>query len=83
MLYYNANIYRQGSGFKIGCFETENGRFKSISFEEKKYDSGVDVEEKLVIPGLVDIHTHGNSGFDFSDGDIEGLKHMGKYLLSH
>ena len=83
MLYYNANIYRPGSGFKLGCFETENGRFKSISFEEKKYDSGVDVEEKLVIPGLVDIHTHGNSGFDFSDGDIEGLKHMGKYLLSH
>lgn len=27
-----------------------------------------------VLPGLVDIHTHGAVGLDFSDGDREGLK---------
>ena len=33
-----------------------------------------------VIPGLVDVHNHGNSGRDFSDGDYEGLKTMAAYL---
>ena len=28
----------------------------------------------MVIPGLVDIHSHGAYGEDFSDGDPEGLK---------
>ena len=37
---------------------------------------GVDLGGALVLPGLIDIHTHGNSGCDFSDGDYEGLKTM-------
>lgn len=36
-----------------------------------------------VLPGLVDIHTHGNSGHDFSDGSPEGLAAMGRYMASH
>jgi N-acetylglucosamine-6-phosphate deacetylase len=83
MLYYNANIYQPGVGFRTGSFETGNGRFQSVSFDKKESGSGVDIKGDLVIPGLIDIHTHGNSGYDFSDGDKEGLEHMGRYLLSH
>ena len=36
-----------------------------------------------MIPGLIDIHTHGNSGADFSDGDYEGLKKMARYLAEN
>ena len=32
-----------------------------------------------MIPGLIDVHSHGNSGADFSDGDYEGLKAMAAY----
>ena len=39
--------------------------------------------ELYILPGLVDIHTHGNSGSDFSDGSDEGLRAMGKYLACH
>ena len=34
----------------------------------------IDAEGLLVLPGLVDIHSHGAYGEDFSDGDPEGLK---------
>jgi N-acetylglucosamine-6-phosphate deacetylase len=30
----------------------------------------------------VDVHTHGNSGYDFSDGDYEGLKEMARCYLA-
>ena len=34
----------------------------------------VDAEGLYVLPGLVDVHSHGAVGCDFSDGSIEGLK---------
>ena len=34
----------------------------------------IDAEGLLVLPGLVDIHSHGAAGEDFSDGNPEGLK---------
>ena len=43
----------------------------------------VDLQGLYVLPGLVDIHTHGNSGSDFSDGSAEGLRKMGSYLASN
>ena len=42
-----------------------------------------DLQGMYVIPGLVDIHSHGNSGCDFSDGDPEGLKVMGRFDAQH
>ena len=39
----------------------------------------IDAEGLLVLPGLVDIHSHGASGEDFSDGNPEGLKKILQY----
>ena len=36
-------------------------------------------EGLLVLPGLVDIHSHGAAGEDFSDGNPEGLKKILQY----
>ena len=71
MYYKNAKIYTQDFRFQAGAFSVENGRFAEILPESVPADA-VDLQGAYVIPGLVDVHNHGNSGRDFSDGDYEG-----------
>ncbi len=44
---------------------------------------GMDAAGAYVVPGLVDIHTHGAMGEDFSDGKPEGLQPMADYYAAH
>lgn len=37
----------------------------------------------MVLPGLIDVHSHGAVGHDFSDGDMEGLKKILAYEYAH
>lgn len=78
MLFKNANIFVNGQ-FQHGSFRTENGRFTEILTTIPTED-GIDLKNQTVIPGLVDLHNHGNSGADFSDGDYDGLVRMARYL---
>ncbi len=47
---------------------------------EEHIDAGdakvVDCSGKYLLPGLVDVHTHGRSGFDFNSADAEGCRKM-------
>lgn len=81
MLFKNANIFVDGQ-FQHGSFRVENGRFTEI-LTNVPAEAGVDLENRYVIPGLVDVHTHGNSGADFSDGDYDGLVKMAQYLAAN
>ena len=49
------------------------------SFLEQDDEKVIDAEGLLVLPGLVDIHSHGAAGEDFSDGNPEGLKKILQY----
>jgi len=87
MKFVNARIYRSGSGFIKGSFETEGDRFGRISFgSDKGVDSNfagnIDLSGKCVIPGLIDIHIHGCAGSDVSDGSKDGIKNMSGFLAS-
>lgn len=44
---------------------------------------GFDASGCYVVPGFVDIHTHGAVGEDFSDGKPEGLQPMADYYAAH
>ena len=82
MFYKNARIYASDCRFHHGTFEvTEDGRFGQILPDYMPEDA-YDLEGALVIPGVVDVHAHGNSGYDFSDGDYEGLKEMARCYLA-
>ena len=79
MFFKNARIFGSDFQFHTGAFEVVNGKFGAVLPESVPADA-IDLEGATVIPGLVEVHSHGNSGADFSDGDYEGLKAMARYF---
>ena len=79
MFYKNARIFCNDFSFHEGAFEVVDGKFGRILPDVIPEDA-IDLQGATVIPGLVEVHSHGNSGADFSDGDYEGLKAMAKFF---
>ena len=79
MKFTNCKIYTPDFVFAEGTFEVENGVFKKCS----STDGAVDLEGAYVLPGLIDIHTHGNSGIDFTDCKEGGLLKMASYYAQN
>jgi len=76
MLFKNAHIFVNGA-FQYGAFRVEDGKFTEI-LNTVPAEEGIDLAGQYVIPGLIDVHNHGNSNADFSDGEYKGVKAMAK-----
>ena len=80
MIYRNALVFIDGH-FRVCDFEVLDGKFAALGNPYlPAHEEEVDLDGYCVIPGLVDVHTHGSMNADFSDGDYEGLKSMAAYL---
>lgn len=77
MEFKNVNIFTREKGFQKGSIVFDE-KIRSL-FPEGPEDPDLD----YVIPGLIDVHTHGNSGEDFSDASYDGLCRMADYYAAH
>ena len=76
MLLKNCNYLNSKFIFASGDIRIEEERISEIAktLEPNPGEEVVDVHFKKVIPGLVDVHTHGAVGFDACDNTKEGLQ---------
>lgn len=71
MVIQSKRVYVAGQ-FISAQIEIEQGKIVSINnYDFKTVDK--DYGNKRIVPGFIDIHTHGAYGFDTNDANVEGL----------
>ncbi|TWH80670.1 N-acetylglucosamine-6-phosphate deacetylase [Sedimentibacter saalensis] len=65
----------------------KQGKITKIDLQENmqniEFDEIIDGKGQYLSPGFIDIHNHGNSGYDFMDSTIEAIDSIGKYHLQN
>lgn len=76
MLIKNGKVFLNGR-FECTDVRVKNGIFAEFGKLEKANDEEVyDASNEYILPGLVDIHSHGRVGEDFNFADKDGLQKM-------
>ena len=82
MIIQGGMVFQEDGSFRRQDLYIEDHRI--VSSAQQLTDRTVtDADGLLVLPGLIDIHSHGAAGHDYSDGDMEGLKAILRYERQH
>ncbi len=86
VVYFINGYFFIDDSFIFGSVEVKDGFFGDFhegeAKEELLQDAYTNLKGAYVIPGLVDIHIHGANGADTSDGTVEAIQRMSRYLAS-
>ena len=82
MLIKNGVLVLENQCYK-GDLRIKGERIDEISSSLSPYydEEVIDAKGNLVMPGVVDLHTHGSGGYDFMDGDEECVTKASQSLL--
>ncbi len=82
MLLRFAQVFTEAGVFAPCDVALSGDRIRAVGENLPLEAESLDLGGKYLLPGLVDVHTHGAVGADFSDGDAAGNHRMAAYLLS-
>lgn len=87
-LLYHGNVITPWRVLKDGyvLFDDADGRILAVgtgATGDVACDERIDVEGSYIAPGFIDLHTHGGGGFDFMDGEAEGILGAARAHLEH
>jgi N-acetylglucosamine-6-phosphate deacetylase len=82
MIIRNGLVFGEDGAFVKRDLYVERGRMVADASQVSDGDV-VDAQGLYVLPGLVDVHSHGAVGKDFSDGDPDGLREILRYEREH
>lgn len=71
MIIQSRNVWVRG-GFHAAQIRLEEGKIAGV-YEYGKEEPDEDYEEKYILPGFIDAHTHGHMGVDSSVADKEAM----------
>jgi len=81
----NATIYTGKSVIENG-FVRYDERISAVGsmddYVPETDEETIDASGKIIVPGFIDIHSHGGYGIDMMDGDPEQLNEMTKKMLA-
>lgn len=80
MIIGNAKVYVDGS-FREASVTIKDDKITAIG--EANVPCDVDANGMFLVPGFVDVHTHGAMNEDFSDGRADGLQKMSRYYAAN
>lgn len=79
----NAYIFHEGAFFQ-GSLKIKEGKIAALSKEEGFFEEGevLDCGGQMLIPGFIDIHTHGGVGIDVNAAKEEDYKKLSAFFAS-
>lgn len=85
ILIKNANIITPYEIKRDASLIIENGRIEDLvagPVKEEGFQQVLDLEGKYLAPGFIDIHNHGNFGYDAMDASYQALDSIGSFHAS-
>ncbi|HJB81049.1 MAG TPA: N-acetylglucosamine-6-phosphate deacetylase, partial [Candidatus Flavonifractor intestinigallinarum] len=72
----NGQVY-VGRRFQRKTISVEAGKIHLMDPDVQVSGDVIDISGRKVVPGFIDIHTHGAVGVDVNGADVDGLEKIG------
>ena len=81
LLFQNGLVYLDGQ-FRAVSLLVRDGKIAAVDAPPSPDCQVVDLEGKMLVPGFLDIHTHGGGGVDVNAADEEGFAAISRFFAA-